>query len=46
MRSVYNGRWFELLNRIVTESITEKVTFTQRFEGGEDAILEKTSLAD
>lgn len=46
MRSVYNGRWFELLNRTVTESVIEKVTFTQRFEGGEDAILEKTFLAD
>lgn len=42
MRSVYNGTGFELLNRIVTGSIIE-VTFTQRFQGGEDAILERLS---
>ena len=46
MRSVYNGRWFALLNRIVLESVIENVTFVQRFEGGEDATLEKAFLAE
>lgn len=45
-RSVYNGRWFALLNRIVSETVIENVTFVQRFEGGEDATLEKALLAE